>query len=71
MMQEFNTQDTINVKGEIIEIYEESGKSFAKIQCCPGFIEVCIDELEELHLNDIVTLKVKLQINKIESNFDE
>ena len=71
MMQESSQIDTIKIEGDIIEIYEQEGKSFAKIQYCPGFIEICIDELNELHLNDKVLLEVRLSIENIETHFRE
>lgn len=70
-MPDAGLNDIINVEGEVIEIYEKEGKSFAKIQCCPGFIEICIDKLNELHLSDKVLLELKLSIGKIETHFDK
>ena len=64
-MQENITSQPFSFDGEIIEIFEKSGKKFAKIlfKCVP--IEVSMERILDAHLGDKVTVNAKLLIKKV------
>lgn len=54
-----------NFTGEIIEIYEKDKSMLAKIKYDPGFIDICIDNISDAHLNDKIIILSNISINSI------
>lgn len=59
------TVRTCMLSGEIVEIYENCKSKFAKIKFEPGFIDICIDKINEAHLNDKIIINSSIHINNI------
>lgn len=64
-MVENDQPNKISFLGEVISIYEQDGKSFAKIHYHPGYVDVTLQESHEIFLGDKVVVDSKLQIKKI------
>lgn len=56
---------------EIIETFENEGKTIAKIKFEPGLLELTIDPTKEYHLGDIVDVNGRLQVEKIDQRNSE
>lgn len=57
--------------GEIIEIYERNKMKFAKIKFDPGYMDICIDKIDDAHLNDKLVINGQIQIIGLAQNVDE
>lgn len=55
----------ISFFGEVVSIYEQDGKSFAKIHYDPGYVDVTLQGSHEIFLGDKVVVDSNLQIKKI------
>ena len=64
-MDEGNKLKVLELKAEIVEIYERDGKRFVKLLHNPGIIVIETDKIKELHLGDKVILKSVLKTDDI------
>ena len=56
--------------GEIIEIYEKDKRKIAKVKFNPGLIDICIDKINDAHLNDKLIICSNIQIKSIIQKID-
>lgn len=64
-MVENDQPNNVSLFGEVVSIYEQDGKSFAKIHYDPGYVDVTLPEPNEIFLGDKVVIDSNLQIKKI------
>ena len=64
-MDEGNKLKVLELKAEIVEIYERDGKRFVKLLHNPGIIDIETDKIKELHLGDKVILKSVIKTDDI------
>ena len=62
MMAENNQFNIINLKGEIVGIYDREGKRFIKLRYEKGFVDVSIQNGTEVYLGDKVTVDSSMEI---------
>jgi len=64
-LDEGNKLKVLELKAEIVEIYERDGKRFVKLLHNPGIIVIETDKIKELHLGDKVILKSVMKTDDI------
>ncbi len=71
MISEDNFVKNYILSGEIVEIYETGKNRIAKIKFKPGFMDICIDKIIDLHLNDNIIIDTNIYINNIVQKSEE
>jgi len=64
-LDEGNKQKVLELKAEIVEIYERDDKRFVKLLHNQGIIDIETDKIKELHLGDKVILRSVLNTDEI------
>lgn len=59
------------ITGEIIEIYERNKQKFAKIKFDPGYMDICVNNMGDAHLNDKIVIKGQMRIISLTQNVDD
>lgn len=65
-----NQKENLSLIGHVVEIYEKDGLKMAKVRFNPGFVEVQINEFNDAHLNDKITINSVIHIERILHNLD-
>ncbi len=68
---ELSSNPKITLNCEIIEIFENEGKSIAKIKFNPGIMKLVIDPAKQYHLGDEVCLTGRIKIESILQNISD
>ena len=64
-MADLINSNRIILTGKIVGIYEKDGVHYAKIHYDQGFVDVILQEVNDVSLNDSVTVNSKLEIEDI------
>ena len=64
-MVENDQLNIINLKGEIVGIYDQGGKRFIKLRYEKGFVDISIQDETEVYLGDKVVVDSSLEILQI------
>ncbi len=64
-MGDGNKLNILELKAEIVEIYEKDGKRLVKLLHNSGIIDIETDKIKELHLGDKVILRSVLKTDEI------
>ena len=59
------SEKKIIFNGEVVEIIDEAGNQKAKILTAPQYLEVVLEENNDIHLGEKVSVDSKITINKI------
>ena len=70
-MTELNRSNYIRLVGEIIGIYENQGERFVKLRYDPGYVDISLQEIQDVYLGDKVTVDSDLTIKKISLQTEE
>ena len=70
-MTELNRSNYIRLVGEIIGIYENQGERFIKLRYDPGYVDISLQETQDVYLGDKVTVDSDLKIKKISPQTEE
>ena len=70
-MTELNRSNYISLVGEIIGIYENQGERFVKLRYDPGYVDISLQEIQDVYLGDKVTVDSDLTIKKISPQTEE
>ena len=55
----------IYLLGEIVSIYESDGIQYAKIHYESGFVDVVLQEIQDVFLNDRVQINARLDVESV------
>ena len=61
------TQKPLRLEGEVVETFVREGRSIARIVLRSGCIDVCIDDLEDIHLGDEVVIDLETSVHRVQS----
>ena len=70
-MSDLNNTNTISLLGEIVSIYEKDGIQYAKIHYDPGFVDVILQEMQDVFLNDRVVVNSRLDVKSISQQIND
>ncbi len=56
---------TVQVTGEVAELFEREGRSIARIVLKSGFFDVSADDIGEAHLGDHVVIHLDVTIHRV------
>jgi len=70
-MTELNHSNIISLVGEIVGVYENQGERFAKIRYDPGYVDIALQEVQDVYLGDKVIVDSDLKIKKISPQTEE
>ncbi len=51
--------------GQIIQVLEESSKNIAKIRISPGFVDIPMNNIDEVYLGDEINIDCDILVHKI------
>ena len=68
---EENHSNIIGLRGEIVGIYEKEEKRFAKILYEEGFVDISLNDIQDVYLGDKVIVHSDLTIKKIDPQTEE
>lgn len=55
----------VNVAGEIVEIFDSEGQKTIKIHVDPHFLDVALQNKDDIYLGDKVSLDVEITVKKV------
>jgi hypothetical protein len=59
-------QQTIKMKGEIAEVFQKNGHTYARISVNPCLIELCLEDVPDVPLGGEVEMEVQMIIENLE-----
>jgi hypothetical protein len=68
-MRKINEKSMLTLQGEVIEICQKDNEKRAKIFFHPGFFEISIDKLPNVHLSDGLIINAEIKIEEIKQKF--
>lgn len=60
-----HAEKNIALNGEVVEIIDEAGNRKAKILTAPQYLEVLLEENNDVHLGEKVSIESEIKIKKI------
>jgi len=60
-------QKPLRLEGEVVETFVREGRSIARIVLRWGYIDVCTDDLEDIHLGDEVVIDLETSVHRVQS----
>lgn len=70
MIKQTTKPQALVVRGNVIEIFEDCGKTVARISVEPFYLNIPSDGVQDAHLGDRVTLNGKLNIEHMQIDFN-
>ena len=70
-MTELNQSNIISLVGEVVGMYENQGERFFKLRYDPGYVDISLQEIQDVYLGDKVTVDSDLTIKKISPQTEE
>lgn len=68
-MGKLKEKSMLMLRGEVIEIRQKDNERRAKIFFHPGFFEIPIDDLTNVHLSDDLVINAEINIREINQTF--
>ena len=68
-MRKVNEKSMLTLQGEVIEICQKDNEKRAKIFFHPGFFEISIDQLSNVHLSDCLVISAEIKIEEIKQKY--
>ncbi len=64
-MENKSLDKKIQIIGEVVEIFDEQGKRAVKIHVEPHFVDVLLQNGDEVYLGDKVVIDAEIAVNKV------